>query len=150
MIVALATAPFTAAAQDGAEDPFAVWSADPTRIFNSEEVALDDIHWQLRALVVFGDGVNDPLYLEQMELINDRIEALVERDVIVITDTNADELSELRRKLRPRAFMLALVGKDGSVAFRKPSPWDIREISRSIDKMPLRQQEINNRRGIND
>ena len=46
-----------------------MWSADPTRIFNSEEVALDDIHWQLRALVVFGDGVNDPLYLEQMELM---------------------------------------------------------------------------------
>lgn len=146
MIAALVAAPFAASAQDTVDDTFAVWSADPTRIFSADEVALDDIHWQLRALVVFGDGVNDPLYLEQMELINDRIDELVERDVIVVADTNADELSDLRRKLRPRAFMLALIGKDGSVAFRKPAPWSVREISRSIDKMPLRQQEISNRR----
>ena len=146
MIAALAAAPFSALAQDPVEDTFAVWSADPTRIFSSDEVALDDIHWQLRALVVFGDGVNDPLYLEQMDLINARIDELAERDVIIIADTNADELSDLRRKLRPRAFMLALIGKDGGVAFRKPAPWDVREISRSIDKMPLRQQEISNRR----
>ena len=47
-----------------------------------------------------------------------------------------------RRKFRPRGFMLTLIGKDGEVELRKPFPWDVREISRSIDKMPLRQQEI--------
>lgn len=146
MIAALAAAPFSAAAQDAVDNTFALWSAEPTRIFSSDEISLDEIHWQLRALVVFGDGINDPQFLEQMDLINARIDELVERDVIVIADTNADELSELRRKLRPRAFMLALVGKDGNVAFRKPAPWNVREITRSIDKMPLRQQEISNRR----
>ncbi len=43
--------------------------------------------------------------------------------------------------------MLVLVGKDGSVYLRKPFPWDVRELSRSIDKMPLRQQEMRDRRG---
>jgi hypothetical protein len=147
MLAALAAMPISATAENHAENTFTAWSAEPTRIFNSDEVNLDDMQWQLRGLVVFGQGINDPLYLEQMELINDRIEELVERDVIVITDTDPDELSDLRRKLRPRAFMLALIGKDGRVAFRKPAPWNIREISRSIDKMPLRQQEIDNRRG---
>ena len=150
MFAAIAALPAAAMAENHDESTFAVWSADPTRIFNAEEVDLDDLQWQLRALVVFGQGVNDPLYLEQMNLINARIDELAERDVIVITDTDTDELSEVRRKLRPRAFMLALIAKDGSVAFRKPAPWDVREISRSIDKMPLRQQEIQNRRGTGE
>jgi len=32
--------------------------------------------------------------------------------------------------------------KDGSVALRKPSPWSVREISRAIDKMPSRREEM--------
>ena len=143
LLAALAALPITATAQS----TFEAWEAEPTRVFSTEEVLLDDMQWQLRALVVFGRGDNDPLFIEQMDLISERAEALAERDVIVITDTDPDTLSELRKKLRPRSFMLALIGKDGRVAFRKPAPWDIREISRSIDKMPLRQQEISNRRG---
>jgi hypothetical protein len=48
----------------------------------------------------------------------------------------------LRTKLRPRGFMVVLIGKDGGVKLRKPFPWDVREFSRSIDKMPMRQQEL--------
>jgi len=39
--------------------------------------------------------------------------------------------------------MLVLIGKDGGVKLRKPFPWNVREISRVIDKMPMRRQEIN-------
>lgn len=141
MIAALAAVPFTANAET-----VEAWQADPSRVFAPDEVNLDDLKWQLRAVVVFGQGENDPLFREQMDLITDRIDEMVARDVIVITDTDPDTLSDLRRKLRPRAFMLALIGKDGNVALRKPAPWDVRELSRSIDKMPLRQQEIDNRR----
>ena len=42
--------------------------------------------------------------------------------------------------------MLVIIGKDGSVKQRKPLPWNVRELSRSIDKMPLRQQEMRDRR----
>jgi hypothetical protein len=31
--------------------------------------------------------------------------------------------------------MMALIGKDGRVALRKPFPWDVRELSRTIDRM---------------
>lgn len=64
------------------------------------------------------------------------------RDVVVIVDTDPDAKSELRTKLRPRGFMMVIVGKDGGVKLRKPSPWTVREITRQIDKMPLRQEEI--------
>jgi hypothetical protein len=73
---------------------------------------------------------------------------LAERDVIVITDTDGAAMSDVRTTLRPRGYMMALVGKDGRVALRKPEPYDVRELSRSIDKMPLRQQEIQDRRLI--
>jgi len=142
MLAALAALPVTASA----ETTFDTWQTDPSRVFTADEITLDDMQWQLRTLVVFGRGANDPLFLEQMDLIAEDAEDLAERDVIIVTDTDPDTLSELRRKLRPRSFMLALIGKDGRVAFRKPAPWDVREISRSIDKMPLRQQEIRDRR----
>ena len=45
-------------------------------------------------------------------------------------------------ELRKRGFMFVLIAKDGTKVLRKPFPWDVREITRSIDKLPLRQQEI--------
>jgi len=42
--------------------------------------------------------------------------------------------------------MLAIIDKEGSTAIRIPAPWDVREISRNIDKTPLRQQEVRERR----
>jgi hypothetical protein len=36
--------------------------------------------------------------------------------------------------------------KDGTIYLRKPSPWDVREIGRTIDKLPMRQDEIRERR----
>jgi len=82
-----------------------------------------------------------------MEYLTQRLEYLDERDVVVLTDTDPSADSELRERLRPRGFMLVLMGKDGTIYLRKPLPWDVREISRVIDKMPMRQQEMRDRRG---
>ena len=123
------------------------WQADPSRVFDASEVTLDEFRWIARPIVVFGESPFDPQFQQQMELLAAEAEELVLRDVVVIVDTAPEALSEVRRKLRPRAFMLALIGKDGEVKLRKPAPWDVRELSRSIDKMPLRQQEIRDRRG---
>ena len=70
------------------------------------------------------------------------------RDVVVFVDTDPKARSALRKKLRPRGFMLAIIGKDGQIKLRKPLPWDVRELTRSIDKMPLRRQEIDEARGF--
>lgn len=122
------------------------WNAFPAEVFDGSEINLDDLQWNLRPLVVFADTPNDPRFRQQMDLLMSDVERLVERDVIIITDTDPDTMSDLRTRLRPRGYMMALLGKDGRVALRKPSPWSVRELSRSIDKMPLRQQEIADRR----
>ena len=111
-----------------------------------EERDLDQFQWTHRPIVVFADSPFDPAFTEQMELLRARESALAERDVVVLVDTAPDEASALRQRLRPRGFMLVLVGKDGDVKLRKPRPWDVREITRSIDKMPLRQQELRRQR----
>ena len=103
---------------------------------------LSQFQWKKRPVIVFADSENDPAFVEQLELLHASERDLLERDVIVLTDTDPDARNPLRLKMRPRGFMLVLVGKDGGIKQRKPFPWSVREITRSIDKMPMRQREI--------
>ncbi|MBT0956021.1 DUF4174 domain-containing protein [Alphaproteobacteria bacterium KMM 3653] len=105
---------------------------------------LGDLIWSKRLVVVFADRPTDPRFRQQMELLLDEPAELARRDVLVITDTDPAAKSAARTALRPRDFSLVLVGKDGRVALRKPAPWHVRELTRSIDKMPLRIEEIKN------
>ena len=117
------------------------WREDPKVALQSVDIELDEFLWVARPVVVFADTPADPAFQRQIDLLA--------RDVVVITDTDPAALSDLRRKLRPRGFMLAILGKDGGVKLRKPFPWDVREITRSIDKMPLRRQELRERQNAN-
>ncbi|WP_404817685.1 DUF4174 domain-containing protein [Salipiger thiooxidans] len=126
-------------AAQGAETPAA------ETIRPAGDATLDDFRWISRPLVVFADNPADPRFVQQMELINARLEALEDRDVVVITDTDPSARSPIRQELRPRGFMFTLISKDGTILLRKPAPWDVREISRSIDKLPLRKQEVRDR-----
>ena len=126
----------TAIAQ-GADTPM----EDP--LFLPADMAdLSAFQWKKRPVLVFANSENDPAYVAQMEYLRDREEELRLRDVIVLTDTDPTARSALRLRMRPRGFMLVLVDKEGQIELRKPFPWDVREITRSIDKMPMRQQEI--------
>ena len=108
----------------------------------ARDTTLAEFVWVSRLIVVFADTNRDPAFQEQMELLLERPGELILRDVVVITDTDPANPSAIRLKLRPRGFGFVLIDKDGQVKLRKPLPWDVREISRSIDKTPLRQQEI--------
>jgi len=145
-ILAFATALILPLAAHAEDDAASRWTEDPTVVFDAAEITLADFEWRARPLVVFAQSPNDLQYQRQLDLLLDRVEELAERDVIIITDTDPEAMTDLRRKLRPRGFMLALIGKDGQIKLRKPAPWDVRELSRSIDKMPMRQQEIRDRR----
>ena len=144
-ILAVSAAPAFAAGADMAEDAVAAWSADPTRVFDAADIDIGDFQWTARPIVVFANAPIDPAFEEQMEALVSEMDRLVERDVVVVVDTDPDGRSDLRQRLRPRGFMLVLIGKDGQVKLRKPLPWTVRELGRSIDKMPIRQREIRDR-----
>ncbi|THH35799.1 DUF4174 domain-containing protein [Aliishimia ponticola] len=116
---------------------------DPDALFQTEYAGdLSEFVWKKRPVIVFADSEFDPAFSEQMEMLRTRPEALMSRDVVVLTDTDPSNLSAMRKKLRPNGFALVIMSKEGRVQLRKPAPWDVREITRSIDKMPIRQLEI--------
>ncbi len=119
----------------------------PALIQPGAESDLSEFQWKNRPIVVFADSPDDPRFQEQVDRLTKGADQLLERDVVVLTDTDPSVRSPLRNKLRPRGFMLVLVGKDGGVKLRKPAPWTVREITRSIDKFPDRQREVEERRG---
>ena len=127
--------PLAALAQDAPEPPGVgpIGAADTT---------LDEYMWLKRPIVVFADAPNDPAFQRQMELILRDLGRLEERDVVVITDTDPAAMTSVRQRLRPRGFSLVLMDKDLRPVVRKPLPWDVREITAAIDKLPLRRQEM--------
>lgn len=138
-----ATLVLPAAAQEGTEPAEAASVLDVT---DGYDVDLTAYRWTHRPVVVFADSPADPRYQEQIDRLLSDAEALVDRDVVLLVDTDPTAQSALRRKLRPHGFMLVLIGKDGGVKLRKPLPWSVREISRTIDKMPMRLREVEERR----
>ena len=118
------------------------WQADPMTVFSADEIAIEDFLWLARPVVIFATSPNDPRFTTQLEELLNAPEDVMERDIVLITDTEPNGKSDLRTELRPRDFHLVLIGKDGQVKLRKPRPWDARELSRVIDKMPMRKREL--------
>ena len=108
----------------------------------ASELVFEDQLYVRRPVVVFADSPADPNFIRQMELLARSYPELEERDVVLVTDTDPEARSEWRQKLRPRGFSLVIMDKDLRPVIRKPLPWDVREITAAIDKLPLRRQEM--------
>lgn len=134
--VFVALLPLAALAEETANELAAFGPLD------ASEVVFADQMYLKRPLVVFADSPNDPNFTRQMDLLARSYPALEERDVILITDTDPEARSEWRMKLRPRGFSLVIMDKDLKPVVRKPLPWEVREITAAIDKLPLRRQEM--------
>ena len=131
--------------QQGAEAENMAMAPD-LLILDAADVSIEEYLWKNRLIVVFANSDLDPNFREQLELLEERPNDLIARDVIVVTDTDPANPSAVRLDLRPRAFGLVFIDKDGVVKLRKPNPWSVREISRSIDSTELRQQELRDAR----
>ena len=129
-----------AAADTPAEET--VEAVDPLAPREAADVTLEEFLWVARPVIVFADSPNDPRFREQMQLLADRPDPLLERDVVILVDTDPSARSAIRATLRPRGFSLVVMQKDGSVGFRRPSPRDVREIVRGIDNFQFRQEEL--------
>ncbi len=103
---------------------------------------LNALLYVARPVIVFADNPNQPEFRQQMQLFQADLAGLDVRDVILIVDTDPAARTAIRQHLRPRGFNLVLIDKDGRGTCASPNPGTLREISRQIDKMPLRLQEI--------
>ncbi len=107
---------------------------------------LEELIWIARPLVIFADSPNDPRFRQQLDMLAEREAELLDRDVVILTDTDPAARGPLRIELRPRDFGLVLIDRDGSVVQRRPSPTTAREIINLIDRLPSRRQEIGSQR----
>ena len=113
---------------------------------------------QHRPVVVFGPGPDDGRVTRQRHAwVGALPEAGVkDRDIVVIevlgegsTQANGQEISpteadEVRRAfaIKPDAFAVILVGRDGGEKERWTEPVSAQEIFGKVDAMPMRQQEV--------
>lgn len=113
------------------------------------EDPLAEYLWTARPLVIFANNERDPRLLRQLRDIESRQQDLEDRDVVVIVDTTPGpsrfDDTPLRMKFRPHDFNVILVGKDGEVKKRSPSPVSGAQLVRLIDRLPLRQEELGRR-----
>ncbi|VDC32690.1 hypothetical protein XINFAN_03424 [Pseudogemmobacter humi] len=119
-----------------AEEPPAAFGPVPA----SEITEADELFLR-RPVIVFADSPNDPNFIRQMEILPTLYAQLALRDVVLITDTDPANPSEIRKKLRPRGFSLVMMDKDWRSPIRRPSPRAAREIINTIDKMPIARTE---------
>lgn len=131
------------AGQEAPADPATAPDAPAAlEIISATEADPAQFLWTQRPVVIFADTPQDPAFVEQLARVQRDPAPLLIRDVVIITDTDPAARSEWRRSLRPEGFSLVVLDKDGQVKQRKPAPWSVRELSRAIDKFPLRRQEI--------
>lgn len=116
--------------------------ADAPEVFFGPEGSPADWEWRARLVVVFADTPQNSAFLSQIRELESNVQALIDRDAVVVVDTDPAAASEWRRVLRPEGFALMLIDMDGTVMLRKPVPWGMREISRAIDRFPARRQEL--------
>ena len=123
------------AGPDAATDP----NADP----------LEAYLWTARPIIIFAPNDRDPRLVHQLREIERVQDDLDAREAVVIVDAepgpSRSETTALRRKFRPHDFNLLLIGKDGEIKRRSPSPVSGSQLVRQIDRLPIRQQELGRR-----
>ena len=90
--------------------------------------------WEKRPVLVFSNSHLDPNLKQQIKMFDSDPNALLSRDVQVFVDDTLEPNSNLRKRFRPKGFLIILIGKDGQIKLRKNTPWSAREITRVIDK----------------
>lgn len=120
---------------------------------------MDDYQWEKRVLVLVSAPDAEAL-AQQLSTLSDDIDALDERDLVVLQlsgqstialygDDQAPSAEMLRTSLRlgnDTDFEILLIGKDGDIKLRSPKPLEANEIFQVIDAMPMRLQEMRNQR----
>ncbi|MEA5601272.1 DUF4174 domain-containing protein [Nostoc sp. UHCC 0252] len=116
--------------------------------------------WKSRVLLVFAPSADNHTYQQQMQLLQKHTGGFADRDLVLVQVFATDESYVNRQpidessaaKLREsfgvdkENFRLILVGKDGGVKRSDVTTVQATAIFDQIDAMPMRQQEMQERR----
>jgi hypothetical protein len=123
-------------------------------------IDLHQYQWKNRLLLIFASHGDEPAYKTLKAEIEARAAGVEERDLLVSElfergqsyfaggPIGPESTDALRRgfSVRQGRFTLLLIGKDGEVKMRRESPTGLTEIFALIDSMPMRRQEMQERK----
>lgn len=111
--------------------------------------------WHARLLLLFAPGSDDAALKQQQALLAGTAAARQQRDLIVLAlpgdqspgFASADAATALRARfgVAPTSFTAILIGKDGGEKLRSARPLPAADLFATIDRMPMRQQEMQSR-----
>ncbi len=137
-------------------------------VMASAQQTLAKLRDTYRVLLVFAPSDRDPRYVQQAKLLARHGAEMQERDLVVVpvvtergpqitADTlrvipgpglSDEEQLLVRQRLHvaPETFAVVLLGKDGGEKLRVMAPLGIDRLNQTIDAMPMRQDEIKQRK----
>ena len=101
-----------------------------------------------RLLLIFAPSASDPRWRRQNALLADSRAQFTDRDLLrfdFLEHGRRGEEARARYGVKPGQFRVLLIGKDGHVASGGPTPISLADLSRQIDRMPMRQAEMRRR-----
>lgn len=123
------------------------------------EFKLSDYQYQHRILLVFAPSTGSSHYRQQIQAWQADAAGTENRDLKLvqilgtgesqvdgqaISSASAERLRQ-QFEITPEKFAVILVGKDGTEKQRSHTPIDLAVLFRTIDAMPMRQQEMRSR-----
>ena len=123
-------------------------------------IDFNQYQWKNRLLLFFAPQGDEPAFKTLKAEIGAQAEGAQERDLLIgevleqgasyfagipIDPQSADDLRR-RFSVREGRFTVLLIGKDGGLKMRKENPTALAEIFTLIDSMPMRRQEMQERK----
>ena len=133
-------------------------AGEPTTTATANDAWFDEVRWEHRLLVITGPGDSAAT---QNEVCRAARDGMLERELIVVdvSQRKTELIAGVREDLPDAAsfrsrfdlpeneFQIVLVGKDGGVKERRNELFEVAEVFRIIDAMPMRMQEMQDRSG---
>jgi hypothetical protein len=121
---------------------------------------LSAYQWKNRLLLLFAPHRDDPEFNALQKQIMAQIGGVNDRDLVIFqlfeqegsrvdkNDLSPDTVSGLRQQYAADVtqFTVVLIGKDGGVKLKHVGPIDLEDIFARIDSMPMRIQEVRERK----
>jgi hypothetical protein len=119
---------------------------------------MDDYRWKYRPVLIFAPTKQNAQFVEQKRVIAAAQGAFQDRDIVVVYVVGnrvstqfgprpGSSAAALRNaySVGQGEFRAILIGKDGGVKLRSSKPFSRLRLSRVIDAMPMRRQEMRDR-----
>jgi hypothetical protein len=117
---------------------------------------LTKFQWKNRLLFLFAEDASDPFFKNLQSQVRTQKAEVDDRDLIVFevpangparmgaTPLDRQQADSIRNHFAvpSKAFSLILVGKDGGIKLKRSDQVDLRAVFGLIDSMPMRQNEM--------